>query len=87
MHYIYILESRKDKKFYTGYTVDLIRRLKEHNQGFEFSTRSRTPFRLAYYEACLAKEDALAREKYLKSGVGKRYIKNRIKYYLQLKNF
>ena len=84
MCYVYVLQSLKDKKFYTGYTVDLKRRMGEHNKGLEFSTRYRIPFKLVYYEACLSKEDAVAREQYLKSGMGKRYLKNRLKCYLGL---
>ena len=40
---------------------------------------------LIYYEASINKEDAMARERYLKSGMGKRYIKNRLKRYLLAK--
>ena len=43
----------------------------------------RVPFRLVYYEGCVGKRDAIARKKYLKTGMGKKYIKNRIKYYLE----
>ena len=80
--YIYVIKSEKDKNWYTGYTNDLNRRLLEHNTGKTFSTKSRLPFKLIYSEACLNQEDAKAREKYLKSGIGKRYIKNRLKYFL-----
>jgi putative endonuclease len=48
------------------------------------STKERTPFELVYYEACLKEQDALAREKYLKSGMGQRYSKNRLKRFLSL---
>ena len=82
MHYTYILLSKKDGKLYTGYTSDLRKRFKEHNQGKVFSTKSRGPFRLIYYEACLNELDARAREKQLKSGKGKRYIKQRLKRFL-----
>ena len=51
----------------------------EHNGGEVPSTKSRRPLRLVYYEACLNKIDAAAREKYLKTGMGKRYMKNRLK--------
>ena len=85
MYYTYVLRSLKDSKFYTGYSDDLKRRLGQHNRGLNFSTKSRKPFVLIYYEACLNQYDARAREKYLKSGMGKRYIRNRLKYYL--KNF
>ncbi len=82
MYYIYVLQSLKDNKFYTGYTDNLKRRFKEHNNGLVLSTKIRLPFKLVYYEASLSVRDAKAREKYLKTGMGKRYIKNRIKDYL-----
>jgi putative endonuclease len=74
----------KDGKFYTGYTFDLRKRFNEHNSNKVFSTKNRGPFRLIYYEACINEDDAKAREKYLKSGMGKRYLKNRLKRFLSL---
>ncbi|MFC1817417.1 GIY-YIG nuclease family protein [Thermodesulfobacteriota bacterium] len=82
MHYVYVLLSRKDGRFYTGSTSDLRRRLHEHNSGNVESTMNRRPLELVYYEACINHEDTRAREKYLKSGMGKRYLKNRLKRYL-----
>ena len=82
MYYVYVLKSLKDGRFYTGFTNDLKRRIDEHNKGSERSTKSRMPLKLIYYEACIDKKDAVARERYLKSGMEKRYIKNRIKCYL-----
>lgn len=82
MYYVYVLQSLKDCKFYTGYTNNLKRRIKEHNDKTEISTKSRAPFKLVYWEGCIAKEDAMAREKYLKSGRGKKYLKGRLKHYL-----
>ena len=79
MQYVYVLESSRDGKWYTGYTSDLRKRVLEHNMGKNFSTKSRKPFKLIYYEACLNEGDAKAREKFLKSGMGKRYLKNRLK--------
>ena len=81
MYYVYVLRSLKDKKFYTGYTENLERRLLEHNKGFVKATKCRRPLDLFYYEWSLNKKDAEAREKYLKSGMGKRYLKNRVIYY------
>jgi putative endonuclease len=81
-YYTYVLLSLADKKFYTGYTSDLFNRLNLHNTGEVHSTRKRIPLALIYFEACLSRSDALAREKYLKSGMGKRYIRNRLKVYL-----
>ncbi len=74
-YYTYFLKSKRDDRFYTGSTDNLRRRLEEHNH--------RAPFELIYYEACLNEQDARAREKYLKSGMGKRYLKNRLKNFLK----
>jgi putative endonuclease len=83
-YFVYVLLSKKDNKFYTGFTSNLNERIKEHNSSKVTSTKYRTPFELVYYEACLNQEDALHREKYLKSTYGKRYIKNRLKKFLNL---
>lgn len=87
MFYTYILRSKKDGQFYTGSTRDLRKRFKQHNDNKVFSTKSRGPFELIYYEACLNEEDGRMREKYLKSGIGKRYLKNRLKRFLSPPGF
>lgn len=84
MFYTYILKSKKDGKLYTGSTNDLRKRFNQHNTGRSTYTKNRGPYVLIYYEACLDEKDARSREKYLKSGMGKRYIKNRIKRFLSL---
>ena len=84
MYYVYVIRSNKDKQFYTGFTKDLQNRLQEHSAGRVPSTKGRGPFELIYYEACLNEQDALTREKYLKSGMGKRYLKNRLRRFLSL---
>ena len=83
MFYVYLLLSEKDNKFYTGSTNNLKHRIAEHHDGKVASTAKRRPLGLIYYEACLKEKDARAREKYLKSGMGKRYLKNRLKYHLE----
>ena len=82
MFYTYLLLSQKDHLWYTGYSNDLKRRFEQHNKGLVYSTSKRRPFTLIYYEACLTEDDAKARETYLKSGPGKRFLKNRLKFYL-----
>jgi len=69
MFYVYVLQSKKDNLWYTGYTGDLAERLEEHIQGGVFSTK---------------KDDARMRERYLRSGMGKRYLRNRMKSFLSL---
>lgn len=78
VYYIYILRSLKDN-YYTGYTNNLESRINEHQKGRVQSTKHRIPFELVYFEGCLNQQDAIRREKYLKTTYGKRYIKNRIK--------
>jgi len=82
MWYVYVLKSKKDKMWYTGCTGDLGKRIKDHNEGKVYVTTPRKPLILIYYEASFDKHDAFRREKYLKTGMGKRYIKNRLKNYL-----
>ena len=78
MEYVYVLKSEKDSNLYVGLTGNLRKRFEEHNKGKVFSTKSRTPFTLIYYEACLDRRNAKRREKYLKTAWGKRYLKNRL---------
>lgn len=80
--YTYILQSVKDKKFYTGFTKNLKLRFEQHNKGIVESTKDRRPFNLIYYEACLGKDDAIRREKYFKTYHGKMFLKRRLKSYL-----
>jgi len=77
-----VLQSIKDKDFYTGFTKNLKLRFEQHNKGQVESTKERCPFKLIYYEACLAEIDAKKREKYLKSYNGKMFLKKRLKSYL-----
>jgi len=81
MYYVYVLQSLKDNKWYTGFAKNLQKRILEHNQGKSFATKTRIPLRLIYQEVCLNERDARARERYLKSGMGKRYLKNRLKFF------
>lgn len=74
MHYVYVLYSESDRGLYIGYSTDLRRRLKQHDAGLAPSTSFRRPWRLAYYEAYVEADDALGREKFLKSGAGRRHL-------------
>ena len=66
-YYTYVLLSKKDNKFYIGYTKNLKLRFEQHNKGKVQSTKERRPLELIYCEACLNQKDALKREKYLKN--------------------
>ncbi|MCK5060137.1 MAG: GIY-YIG nuclease family protein [Candidatus Pacebacteria bacterium] len=84
MHYVYLLKSKTNDKWYTGSTDNLRKRLKEHNDGKSAWTRKGIPWMLIYYEASYDKNDTRSRELYLKSGMGKRYLKNRLRRFLSL---
>jgi putative endonuclease len=84
MFYTYVLKNEKSDRLYTGSTNDLRKRFKEHRSGRSVYTAKRGPYKLIYYEACSNKGDARTREKYLKTGMGKRYIQNRLKRFLSL---
>ncbi len=79
MYYVYVLKSSKDNKFYTGYTKNLKLRFEQHQKGLVGSTKNRRPLVLIYYEACLSQKDATHREKYLKTYLGKMFLRNRLK--------
>jgi len=82
VYYTYVLQSKVDGKFYTGFTKNLKLRFEQHNEQLVESTKSRVPLKLIYYEACLDRSDATKREKYLKTYHGKMFIKKRLKSYL-----
>jgi len=84
--YVYTIFSLKDKKFYTGYTVDLRRRLKEHAMGLSKATKFRRPFLLIHYEYFINETDAKARERFLKSGFGRNQLKQALKRTLKEEN-
>jgi len=78
MFYTYVLKSKKDGNLYIGWSNDLKSRVEEHNNGLVISTKYRLPMQLVYYEACLSKELAIMREKQLKTGFGRAYLKRRL---------
>lgn len=82
MFYTYVLQSQKNDKIYIGYTEDLRKRFKEHNEGKSTYTKGRGPYKIIYYEACLNKDNARSRELYLKTGIGRRYLNSRLKRFL-----
>lgn len=61
---------------------DLRKRFNQHNNGQSTWTKRGIPWEIIYYEACLDEDDARAREKYLKSGSGRKYLSTRLKRFL-----
>ena len=75
MHFVYVLLSLKDKRFYIGLSNNLTRRIKEHKYGKGQSTKGRRPLVLLYYEAHASQKDAKRREKYFKTSKGRTTLK------------
>ena len=76
--YVYVLSSQQDNSWYIGYTANLEERIIQHNSGKTITTSKKMPWKIIYFEVSFNKQDAIAREKYLKSGMGRRYLKNRL---------
>ncbi|MCX6758034.1 MAG: GIY-YIG nuclease family protein [Candidatus Nomurabacteria bacterium] len=79
MYFIYVLKSKKDNKLYYGLTDNLERRIRQHNSKEVTATKYRTPLELVYFEKVDTLTNARKREKYFKSGFGRKYIARKIK--------
>jgi putative endonuclease len=79
MFYVYAISSGVKNYIYVGMTTNLERRLSEHNNGENRSTKAYRPFVLIYSEFAPTREAARKKEKYLKSGIGKEFLKTLIK--------
>ena len=76
-----LLSSKKSGRWYIGSTRDLQKRILSHNSGKNKSTKNGIPWKPIYCEISVNKQDARAREKYLKSGMGRRYLRSRLKFF------
>jgi putative endonuclease len=73
MYYVYFAKSLKNSKIYVGSTSKAPKdRVDEHNRGTNSWSKLNKPLQLIYYEEFVCKEDALKREKFYKSGFGKK---------------
>ncbi len=77
--YVYVLRSLKDDRFYVGMSQNVEKRLNEHNYGKTKSTKGYRPWEIVLIEEYLDRVTARKREKYLKSGYGKQWLKNKYK--------
>ncbi len=75
MYFVYILKSKVAKKSYVGMTDNIERRLREHNSGKSFFTKNYFPWEIIHKEMYGTREEARKREKYLKSGSGRKFLK------------
>lgn len=84
-HYVYVLQSLQINWIYVGFTSDLRKRFKEHNNKEELSTKHYVPFDLIHYEAYRSIKDAKRREEYFKTTKGKTTLKTMLKEYFENK--
>jgi len=83
MYFVYILLSLRNGKTYVGYTgKEPVNRLSEHNLSSNKWTGENKPFRLVYYESYYCKKDAMHRENFFKSGLGRKLKDIIITYYI-----
>jgi putative endonuclease len=78
MYYVYVLRSLSFNRLYKGFCSDLQKRLSEHNSGKTKSTKPFMPWMIAYYEEFNSINEAIARERFLKTAAGRRFLKNLI---------
>lgn len=76
MYYVYAIKSQKNNYIYVGISDNYTRRIKQHNFGYNKSTRPHKPFTLVYLEKFNSRILARQKEKYLKSGSGKEFLKD-----------
>jgi putative endonuclease len=81
MFYVYVLHFLEDRGLYIGFSTDLRRRMAEHKHRASFATKYRGPWKLIYYEAYIDRQDAERRERYLKSGSGRRFVRQQLRRY------
>ena len=75
MYTVYALKSKIKKYIYVGMTQNFDQRIRRHNNGYEKTTKPYKPFKLIHREVYPSRIEARKREKYLKSGVGKEFLK------------
>ncbi len=75
MHYVYVIKSQKDGRLYVGMTTNLEQRIKEHNAGYQFSTKDYKPWTLVHFRTFPTRQEARIMEKYFKSGYGKEHLR------------
>jgi len=76
IYYTYAIKSLKKSYIYVGITDNVNRRIKQHNSGYNKTTKPYLPYKIILIETFNDRLEARLREKYLKSGIGKEYLKN-----------
>ena len=78
MFTVYVLQSIPSGLLYVGQTSDLARRMGEHQMGLSGYTKNRGSWALVYEEEWTTRAEAMRRERFLKSGVGREWLKEQL---------
>ena len=76
-YYVYVLKSVSTGRSYIGHSGNLINRVEEHNSGKSLATHGRGPWELVYHEIFKSRSDAMKREKYFKTQIGRLNLKKK----------
>lgn len=76
MFFVYAIKSEIRNYIYVGLTDDINRRFGEHQSGKNKTTKPYRPFKIILTEEYKTREEARKKEKYLKSGIGKEFLKS-----------
>ncbi len=76
MHYVYVIKSQIRNYIYVGLTDNVTRRISQHNEKHNKTTKPYAPFDVLLVEEYHSRPEARIREKYLKSGIGKEFLKS-----------
>ncbi len=79
MYFVYVIQSLSYKTRYIGNTDDVLKRITEHNNGKCRYTSGRKPWKLVYHEQYQTRGEAMRREKFLKSGQGRKWLSEKLK--------
>ena len=74
MFYVYVILSSSHNNRYIGSTDNVVKRVDEHNKGKCRYTSGRKPWTLVYKEQYATRSEAIKREKFLKSGQGRKWL-------------
>jgi putative endonuclease len=76
--FVYVLKSKKDGVLYIGSGKNVAERVRRHNSGDYRYTKGHRPWVSIYEEPCLTRSEAVKRERFLKSGVGRKFLKEKL---------
>ena len=79
MYSVYVLKSIKYLNRYVGSTENVSKRIRQHNKGRSKYTKSRGPWELICQEDFKTRAEAVNREKFLKSGQGRKFLDEKFK--------